>query len=357
MDIFILIPSLSPVGPVKGAIALANALVNKRRVVLVVLKLGPGAHAHIDAKIEIIKLHEIDGWDKRLSVYKKYLKGAGGNKKVASISICFSADVFNLFCRRHAVICSSIRGNLPHNYRLDYGWKGSFLAILHLLLVRGFHHVVAMTESMSTQVAVYLGRTPEVIGNFVDETALEKYRRTSPNFGELRFVFVGSLSVRKRPLLLIQAVKKLNAQGHKVKVDFIGDGPLKKSLEEDINKYGLSEVIRIHGHLDELHHIVASADVFVLPSTSEGVSRACLEALCLGVPAVLRDVDGNSELIDVGVNGFLFSDDSKLSNVMLSAAELARKQQGAGALVSLLPSGYRQSFATQAYLDLVEKKL
>lgn len=352
MEIFILIPSLSPVGPVKGAIALANALVNKRRVTLAILKPGPGVNTPIDAKIKIIPLYEIESWRKRLSVYKKHLETAGGKEKVASISSCFSADVFNLFCRRSAIICSSIRGNLPHNYRLDYGWKGYLLAVFHLYLVRGFHHVVTMTKSMSEQVTVYLGRPPEVIGNFIDEVALEKFRRTSQNSGELRFVFVGSLSSRKRPLLLINALKDINSQGQKVRADFIGDGPLRKSLEEEINKYGLSEIIQIHGHLDELHHIVASADVFVLPSTSEGVSRACLEALCLGIPAVLRDVDGNGELIEVGVNGYLFNDDSELSKIMLAAAELSRKSQGVP--TSLLPANFRQSFASEAYLNLVE---
>jgi glycosyltransferase involved in cell wall biosynthesis len=351
-SIFILIPSLSPVGPVKGAIALANALVSKRRVALVVLKLGSGVHAPIDAKVEIIPLYEIGGWFKRLSVYKKHLKSASGKEKVASISSCFSADVFNLFCRGHAIICSSIRGNLPHNYRLDYGWKGSLLATFHLFLVRGFHYVVTMTESMSKQVAGYLGRTPEIIGNFVDEEALEKFRRNSLNSGALRFVFVGSLSARKRPLLIIEALEHLNSQGYEVRADFIGDGPLKISLEKELDKRGLGEIVRVHGHLNELHHIVSYADVFVLPSTSEGVSRACLEALCLGVPAVLRDVDGNSELIETGVNGFLFKDDSELSKAMLSAADMSRKQHGKP--VSLLPPNFSQSFASEAYLDLVE---
>lgn len=352
MDIFILVPSLSPVGPVKGAIALSNALVRKRRVVLAVLKKGPGVYAPIDEHIEILKLYEINSWLKRLRTYKEHLKRAADRDKVVSISSCFSADVFNLLCRKYAVICSSIRGNLPHNYRSDYGWKGSVLATIHLFLVRGFDHVVAMTKSMSEQIAGYLGREPKVIGNFTDEGALEKFRRTSANSGTLRFVFVGSLSVRKRPLLLIEAIEKLRSHGYDVSADFIGDGPLKKNIEDEVGKRDLADIVRLHGHLNELHNIVASADVFVLPSLSEGVSRACLEALCLGVPAVLRDVDGNGELIESGKNGFLFSDDSELWTMMLSAVELSRKQQGVS--VSLLPPAFRQSFASDEYLKLVE---
>jgi len=350
-DIFILIPSLSPAGPVIGAIALANALVSKKRVVLAVLKKGDGVHASIDEKVEIIYLFEINSWHERLREYKRHLKSAGGKDKAVSISSCFSADVFNFFCKRQAVICSSIRGNLPRNYQLDYGWKGSLLAILHLYLTRGFHHVVTMTESMSNQVSRYLGRSPIVIGNFVDEGALEKFRRNSGNSGRLRFVFVGSLTCRKQPLLLIDALETLNSQGHDVGMDLIGDGPLRKVVEDKLNKSGLADIVCMHGHLNEPYHLVASADVFVLPSTSEGVSRACLEALYLGVPSILRDVDGNSELVEVGENGFLFKDDSELSMVMLAAAKLSRKQQAVP--VSLLPPNFRQSSAAQAYLDLV----
>jgi len=353
MDIFILIPSLSPEGPVKGAIALANALVKKRNIVLAVLKPGKGAYAPIDQGVKVILLYEFGGWYKRLCEYKKCLKSAGSKNNVVSISSCFSADLFNLLCRRCAIICSSVRGNLPYNYRSEYGWKGALLAIVHLLLMRGFHHVVAMTRSMAMQVAGFLGRLPAIIGNFVDEDALEKFRQKTSNSGAFRFVFVGSLTVRKRPLLLIDALEKLIFQGYDVTADFVGEGPLKDVIESELGARGMRNVICMHGQLKELHHIVASADVFVLPSTSEGVSRACLEALYLGVPTVLRDVDGNSELIESGVNGFLFNDDADLLAAMLSAAELSRNQLDAK--VSLLPPSFSQTFAAEAYLELVEK--
>ena len=53
----------------------------------------------------------------------------------------------------------------------------------------------------------------------------------------------------------------------------------------------------------------------VLPSFSEGVSRSALEALFLGVPCVLRDVDGASELIHDGINGYLFNENSELHSI------------------------------------------
>ena len=92
----------------------------------------------------------------------------------------------------------------------------------------------------------------------------------------------------------------------------------------------------------------------VLPSLSEGVSRSALEALYLGVPCVLRDVDGSSELIQEGINGYLFSENSELPNAMMRAVELSRNRNE---LVSLLPEKFRQKRAARQYLDLLESSV
>ena len=351
-NIFILVPSLSPTGPVKGAIALANSLACKRKVYLAILKQGNNAHVRIDPKVEIIYLYEFGTWFHRLKSYKTFLEDIGSKANVVSISSCFSADLLNLFCRNKAMICSSIRGNLPLNYSLDYGWKGNVLAAAHLSLVRGFHHVVVMSHAMSAQVSRYLGRTPEIIGNFVDEEALEKYRSDSSNHGQFRLVFVGTLSTRKRPHLIIDAINIIKQQGYDIQVDFIGGGPLIENIKRMVNQHQLEDMVTIHGHLEDFHNIVARADVFVLPSLSEGISRACMEALFLGVPSVLRDVDGNKELIEVGVNGFLFKDDAGLAEIILSAIDLSRNKIDKS--LSLLPKQFQQLYASSAYLHLVE---
>lgn len=350
--IYLLIPSLHPTGPIKGAIALANAMVENRKVFLVTLKSGPGAQCDIDDRVKVIHLYKKDGWINRLRSYRQYLNSAGRQDQVASISSCFSADFFNLFMRKHAVICSSVRSNLPQNYKHTYGWTGLILALVHFALLRGFHHVVTMTQAMARQVAATLGRQPTVIANFVDERVIEPYRHAVNKYGQYRLVFVGSLTLRKQPMAIVKAMEILCAKGYDFHADFIGDGPVKSTLEKEIQKRKLTHTIHLHGHLIELFHIVSKADVFVLPSSSEGVSRACLEALHLGVPCVLRDVDGNGELIQSGVNGILFHNDADLPTAILAAIKLSRENKCS--TVSLLPPDYRQENAARAYLNLVE---
>lgn len=351
--IFILIPASTPSGPVKGAIALANALVSKRTVTLVTLKSGPGADTPLDSRVSYISLANVPGGLLgRVRAYSKLLMKEGGRESVASISMCFSADMVNMLCRRHAVVCASVRGNLLVNYRMDYSLPGIPLAIGHLVALSLFDHVVAMNSAMAEQVMFFIRTRPAVIGNFIDEKTLDLYRDNTERSGPIRFVFLGSLTLRKQPLQLLEALKTLREKDVDFTLDAIGVGPLMPAALSEVQRLGIQKEIHFHGHLADPYPLVASADALVLPSLSEGISRAALEALHLGVPCVLRKVDGNAELIQSGFNGILFEKNDDLPDAMMAAAELSRSVEGIRA--SLLPEEFRQCAAANCYLELVE---
>lgn len=353
-SIFVLVPSLHPAGPIKGAIALCNALADCRCVTLVTLKPGPGADSPLHPAVRVIHLAAGKSWLRRFAGYRDLLAKAGGRAKVASISFCFSADVVNLACRHQAIICASVRGNLVQNYRMDYNLPGVPLAMAHLVMLRGFDHVVAMTNAMAKQVRFYAGRYPEVIGNFVDEAPLARFSYGAKPEGTFRFVFLGSLTPRKQPLLLLKAIAILRRHGKNVRLDLVGEGPLRARLEAEVLRQGLTGIVTLHGHLADPYSLVTQADVLVLPSLSEGLSRAALEALHLGVPCVMRATDGNAELIMSRKNGALFCRDEDLPRVMFETAKWSRDRHEVR--ISLLPRGYRQNWAAMRYLSLLEER-
>jgi glycosyltransferase involved in cell wall biosynthesis len=55
----------------------------------------------------------------------------------------------------------------------------------------------------------------------------------------------------------------------------------------------------------EVAELLARSDIFVLPSLFEGLSNACIEAMATGLPVVVTDVGGMSELVRDGVDGFV----------------------------------------------------
>lgn len=351
-NIFVLVPADTPHGPVKGAYALANQIVESHAVTLVTLRQGPGAQARLAPGVQRSCL-AADGrpFSLRASIgaYRRLLAAAGPRDRVWSLSMCFSADWVNGFCHDVAQTCASVRGNLFMNYRLDYGWPGLGLAALHLLSLRRMDHVVAMTRPMARQLRPWVGRMPEIVGNFVDEPPLDARRVAARPPGPPRIVFVGSLSTRKRPDLLLDAVAALERRGLRVELDLLGTGPLHVSLQRRVEQMGLGHAVRIHGFVADPLDLVAHADLFVLPSLSEGVSRAALEALHLGVPVILRNADGNDELVQHGHNGRLFRRDEELATAM--ADELARPR--AWPRPSLVPLAMRQRDAAGQLLDIL----
>jgi len=350
--IFIIVPSAVMDSPVKGAAALANALVREIPVTFVTLKVGEAGFGLLDDAVERFSLGELDSWLSRLRTLRRMLADEGGRELVASISFCLSADFFNSWCRDVALTCASVRGNLPRVYPGTYGRLGKWLAFRHLNRLRKVDHVVSMTYSMSDIIERQIGRNSPIIGNFVDEMPLEKFRRNSPSEGAYQFVYTGSLIHGKQPALLIKAVGELLERGVQVRLDLIGDGPLLGSLKKQAWALKDPKSIRFHGYILEPFKWVARADALVLPSLSEGVSRSVLEGLYLGIPCVMRDVDGNSELINTGVNGELFHNEEALADAMLRTAMLSRSRQLFRKV--LTPEMFRQHTAVEKYIKLLK---
>lgn len=84
-----------------------------------------------------------------------------------------------------------------------------------------------------------------------------------------------------------------------------GTGPLQTKLQELSADLGVEDRVRWLGFRDDVHDLIAAADVFCLSSTWEGVPLAAQEAMLLGTPVVATAVGGIPELIDDGVSGRL----------------------------------------------------
>jgi glycosyltransferase involved in cell wall biosynthesis len=86
-----------------------------------------------------------------------------------------------------------------------------------------------------------------------------------------------------------------------------------------IRDLGLSSQFRFTGGIKNLSEHLGGADIFVLPSRSEGFSNAIVEAMAASVPVVATDVGGNAEAVKDGVNGFIVpsEDPAALSSAIL----------------------------------------
>ena len=113
-----------------------------------------------------------------------------------------------------------------------------------------------------------------------------------------KITFVGRLGEEKGLEYLIQAMKVVKTEWKGVKLSIVGDGQLRASLEELRQKLGLMDDIIFAGHTDTVLPYYQGADIFVLPSLSEGLPLSLLEAMSCGLPVVATIVGGNAEIVD-----------------------------------------------------------
>jgi L-malate glycosyltransferase len=132
--------------------------------------------------------------------------------------------------------------------------------------------------------------------------------RARYRFGSEQFVvgICGLLRPEKNHVMLVEAVAGLRRQGVPAVALMVGDGPTRPDVESRAAVLGISDHVRITGLRKDVRPDLAAFDVFTLCSTTETFSLAALEAMAMGLPAVLSEVGGAREMIEEAENGFVF---------------------------------------------------
>jgi glycosyltransferase involved in cell wall biosynthesis len=118
------------------------------------------------------------------------------------------------------------------------------------------------------------------------------------------FVFVGRFNPQKNLPLLINAFARL--EGRNWRSTIVGDGPERPTVEELLDRHCLRERVTLVGWqpAEKVAAILDDSDIFCLPSSSEGLPVASLEALKHGLAIVASDIPGVQDVVDHGVNGY-----------------------------------------------------
>jgi len=123
------------------------------------------------------------------------------------------------------------------------------------------------------------------------------------------FLFVGRLSPEKRVKEFLEVWAELfseDASHPKARLMIVGGGPEEGALRAAVAQLGLSGSVTLAGPKEDLLPYYRAADVFILPSISEGLSNSMLEAMACGVAVLASRVGGAKDAIAPGVSGCLF---------------------------------------------------
>jgi glycosyltransferase involved in cell wall biosynthesis len=146
----------------------------------------------------------------------------------------------------------------------------------------------------------------EVVGNAIDPSTSTAtgppLRRTDYASLEQRIVLaVGRLSLEKAHASLIQTLAMAGLEDHVLVL--VGDGPEREALEKLAAELGVKLVLA--GQVSDVKPYYALADVFVLPSESEGSPNVLLEAMMAGLPILSTNVGGVKETVQDGQEAIL----------------------------------------------------
>lgn len=119
--------------------------------------------------------------------------------------------------------------------------------------------------------------------------------------GSLRIVSVGRMEAEKGHSVLLKALKVLKDEGVPFQARLIGPGSLLEDYRSYTREQGLEDAVEVVGGVEYGPKLFAHLDwgqVFVIPSLSEGMPRALIEAMARGLPAVGTQVGGIPEVLD-----------------------------------------------------------
>ena len=182
------------------------------------------------------------------------------------------------------------------------------------LLQRASHRTILVSEAQRKK--VFGGRNirrVNVLHNAVDvtrpvqrseEPPLLRKIYCIPNTSKI-VVAIGRFSPEKGIDILLEAFALLLCKVPNTHLILVGDGQEREALEAQAHRLKVLRMVHFAGYSETPGDYLSIADVFVLPSRSEGIPNALLESMANGTPVVASDVGGVSEIIEDGINGRL----------------------------------------------------
>jgi glycosyltransferase involved in cell wall biosynthesis len=203
-----------------------------------------------------------------------------------------------------------------HGY-IDDNWRNRLYNLLDRLVLRRADRIVAVSDSMKTLLIRHGVATDKIrtIPNAVASSdmaltmsAQETRRRYGLTQAHRVIGVIGRLSPEKGQMIFLRAMVKAVQIFPDVRALIIGDGQDRPLLEEFCRQKGLSDHVVFLGHQENVGDYYQVLDLLVLPSLSEGLPNALLEAMSFGVPVLATAVGGVPEVVHDG-NGMMVPPD------------------------------------------------
>jgi glycosyltransferase involved in cell wall biosynthesis len=172
---------------------------------------------------------------------------------------------------------------------------------------------ISVSESNKQTGRKYIkGFDSVVINNGIDQDKFNPAKKFKDIRQELNIdkddmllLFIARFTSHKQPLALIKAFAMAVKQLPHLKLLMVGEGDEKEEALQLAKELAVEGSITFTNFRQDVPDILASADIFILPSLWEGLPIGLLEAMSMGKAIIATNVDGTCEIIEDGYNGIL----------------------------------------------------
>lgn len=168
---------------------------------------------------------------------------------------------------------------------------------------------------------------------------IREKKRTELGLKETDIVLIssGELNENKNNQIIIQALSKLRHES--LYYIICGTGLKYDELKKMTSDNGLDDYILFLGYRNDIKELYRASDIFVMPSLREGLSRSIMEAMASGLPCVVSNIRGNTDLLENTNSGFLCEATDVLAYTKkikkLANDETMRKTMGKNGLAAI----------------------
>lgn len=173
-------------------------------------------------------------------------------------------------------------------------------ARLFSFLLNSCDGFVGISKTCSANLQKYLTVNKKVVTifNAVDEKRLISCEDKILTNKQINLLAVGSLTEQKNYPLMFSVIKKLKGiTNKKFHLNIAGEGIKKNELIELASLLGIDDVITFLGNRSDIPQLMSQSDIFIMSSDWEGLPIALIEAQLIGLPSIVTDVGGCSEVI------------------------------------------------------------
>ncbi|MBD3245975.1 MAG: glycosyltransferase [Candidatus Omnitrophica bacterium] len=209
-----------------------------------------------------------------------------------------------------------------------HGWTGEdhkvgFYERIDRWIVRMFAHLVPVSPDIE-ETLKHAGISAEkitCIPNAVDTSRfdpsdVEPFRTEWHLDGALVFGSVGRLSPEKGHRMLIRAFSRIAAEFPRARLVITGEGPLRDNLRQLASDEKIGEKVVFSGRQTEMERVYRTMNVFILPSLTEGLPLALLEAMSMACPVIATRVGAIPGVVDPAQGMVVDPEETALTDAM-----------------------------------------